>query len=133
MKLSPHRYIGLDWGSVRIGVAVSPDADQVFPRDAILNTSEDQVAAQLQEVCNDIQADTIVIGLPRNMKGQETDMAEHIRTFGAWVQQVTGCDVVYEDERLTSQFAEQKRIMKSQKSTDSLAALAILENYLAKR
>lgn len=135
MKLSQNKpsVLALDWGTVRIGVAVSPDGTQAFPRDHILVSSAKDALVSIKNICKEDNVGVIVIGLPLNMKGDQTDTTREVKGFAETVRQAIGLPVVLEDERLTSIFSEKKRLFDQQKSTDSLAALAVLENYIAKQ
>lgn len=125
--------LALDWGASRVGVAVSPDGDHAFPRDHITYKKEQELFQKIGDIIKDDGIELVVLGLPQNLQGQDTATTRIVREFGDTVSAQWGCKVMYEDERFTSQFAEQKRVIAIQKGTDSLVALAILENYLAKR
>ena len=84
---------------------------------------------------NDIEV--IVIGLPLGMKGQETKQTQHVQKF-AHTLEVTGIDIVLQDERLSSLTAK-KILLEKNISTrynkgliDQTAATVILQQYLDK-
>ena len=134
MTSSPSKSIlALDWGESRVGVAVSPDCEHAFPREHISFSSEQELLTEIEKIIQEDSITLIILGLPQNLQGVDTKTTEKVRTFGKTLSNKFSIEVLYEDERLTSQFAEQKRVVAMQKGTDSLAALAILENYLAKR
>jgi putative holliday junction resolvase len=129
------RLIGLDHGSKRIGVAIGDtETGLAFARPALRreNTAADIEA--IAGIANDEGAQTVVIGLPRNMDGSEGVQAAAARKFGERLAAV-GLVVDYQDERLTTwQAVEQlgPRRGRDRRSgeLDSAAARLILQEYL---
>jgi putative Holliday junction resolvase len=129
------RLIGLDHGSRRIGVAVGDlETGMAFARPALRRRN---AAADIQlvgQLARDEGADTVVLGLPRNMDGSEGPQAAAARDFGEQLAAI-GLTVEFQDERLTSwQAAEQlgPRRGRERRSgeLDSAAARLILQEYL---
>lgn len=134
------RLIALDVGEARIGVARGETGlPFAFGRGVIARRTLAEDIAAVQAVLEQERADTVVVGLPRTMRGDDSAQTQRVRTFAAVLGQ-HGMKVVLEDERLTSRVAsaglragglpKKKRQQKGR--VDEAAAILILESYLAK-
>ena len=104
---SPGPALGLDYGTRRIGLAVSDEAgDFAFPAGVIERTRPDKDLAALADVVRERGIRRIVVGLPLHMDGRAGDMAEAARSFAKQVEEATGLPVEMLDERWTSAEAE---------------------------
>ncbi len=134
---STGRLLGLDFGTKRIGVAVS-DVDQRFaaPSGTILRSSAVADATALRRFVTENAAVGLVVGLPVHMSGDEGGKAKQAREFGIWAGRATGLPVVWWDERHTSTIAEGRLISaglsekKRKGRIDSLAAQIMLTAFL---
>ena len=134
---SAGRIIGLDFGTVRIGIAIS-DSDRVLasPLETYTRQSQSQDATYFQQLVEREEVVGIVVGLPVHMSGDESSISQVTRTFAAWLQEVTRLPIVFQDERMTSALAEQALQMgsltskKRKKRRDMLAAQMILSAFL---
>lgn len=133
------RKVALDVGDVRIGVAVSDMLGiTANPRETYVRKKDDTNAdiAYFCEYAKKEDADAFVLGLPKNMDGTEGDRAAVTRQFGDMLEQASGLDVLYQDERLTTVSAERMLIDadvrrdKRKKVIDKVAATIILQSYL---
>lgn len=130
------RIIGLDPGERRIGVAVSDPTGTIASPVRYIDTKTDDVDQILVELCETTGAGTIVVGLPISLDGSEGPSARRTREFADHVREVTGLDVVLQDERFTSHTAEAalisggvKRRARKEKR-DQVAAAVMLQSYL---
>ena len=131
------RLVGVDFGTVRIGIAIS-DARQTIasPLDNYTRGSKDQDAGYFQRLVKEETVVGLVLGLPVHMSGDESKKSQEAREFGKWVAAVTGLPVDFYDERLSSVIADdflavgQLTNKQRQKRRDMLAAQVILANYL---
>src|SRR5688572_18081246 len=109
------RYLGVDVGKKRIGLAVS-DASalvarpwRMLPAGHSPRVSADRVAAVLGELDDPFDrapgVGAIVVGLPRRLDGSDTDMTAPAREMASALHALTGLDVHLQDERLTSREA----------------------------
>lgn len=131
--------IGLDIGTVRIGIATSDilgimaSSYEVYRR---RNLYLD--ARYMAALCEKLDADTFVIGLPLKMDGSEGDSVKMVREFAEELKKVTTADIVFQDERLSTVSAERillesnVRREKRKNVIDQVAATIILQNYLDK-
>ena len=131
------RLLGLDFGTKRVGVAVS-DFEQRFaaPLAVIPRSSGKGDAAALAKLVAEHEAVGLVVGLPVHMSGDEGDKAKQARGFGTWAGRAVGLPVAYWDERHTTTIAGGHLLQsglseKKQKAKlDALAARLMLQAYL---
>ena len=135
------RFLGIDHGSKRIGLAVSdPGATLASPLTTITASGNlsDEIAAVLS-YAKGYDIDAFVVGLPLNMDDTEGDQAKTVRRFGTELARITGKPVHYWDERLSSHAAEEllrpaELTRKKRKARlDRVAALVILQGFLDAR
>lgn len=135
------RFLGIDHGSKRIGLAVSdPGATLASPLTTVVASGNlsAEVAAMLS-CAKDYEIDAFVVGLPLNMDDSEGNQAKTVRRFGAELQRISGRPVYYWDERLSSHAAEEllrpaELTRKKHKARlDRVAALVILQGFLDAR
>jgi putative Holliday junction resolvase len=123
------RYLALDVGDRRIGVAVGDDAHGlVRPLRTLARRSVVKDLAELRRVARDEKVDALVIGLPLTLRGEEGHQAERVRRF-ATASEELGLPVHLYDERHTSSEAE----IRGAKDIDAGAATILLEDFLAQR
>lgn len=134
------RILGLDYGSVTVGVAVS-DALLITaqPVEVIKRKSETklrQTLARLEEIIAEYEVDKIVLGYPKNMNNTLGERVERTEEFKEKLQKRTGLDVVLWDERLTTVSAMEVlkeggvRRENRKAYVDKIAAVFILQGYL---
>jgi putative Holliday junction resolvase len=129
------KLIGLDHGSRRIGVAVADtETHMAFARPALQRTRLVEDLAAIRQLARDEGADTVVMGLPRNMDGSEGPQALAARAFGERLAQ-EGLVVAFQDERLTTwqagqQIGPRRGRQRRSGELDSAAARLILQEYL---
>ncbi len=131
------RLLGLDFGTKRLGVAVS-DFEQrlACPLDTHHLCGDLADADFLHTVIDDYPVVGVVVGLPVHMSGAEGARAVEAREFGAWVARVTRLPVAYWDERFTSARADVQmseagvRPSRRRDLRDRLAACALLQSFL---
>ena len=130
------RIMAIDYGDARTGVAVSDPlgllAGETF---VIAQWDPEKLADQLVQAARDHGAETLVLGLPRNMDGTEGPRAEKSRALKALLE-ARGASVVLWDERRTTVDAHRilrengKKEKKHKATVDAVAAALILEGYL---
>jgi putative Holliday junction resolvase len=126
--------IALDVGDKRIGVARANTIARIAEPVTTLDATQ-QPIADIQRIIAEERASVVVVGLPRNMSGEETAQTAKIRAFAAQIEAACTSPVVFQDESLTSVKAEEH--LSEQKKgynkadVDALAAVYILDDYLA--
>ncbi|MEN6405981.1 MAG: Holliday junction resolvase RuvX [Thermoguttaceae bacterium] len=137
---SPGRAAGIDYGHVRIGIAVSdPGRTIVSPLENYTRRGPEHDAERFRRLAAEQQVTLFVVGLPIHLDGRESEKSQEARAFGAWLGQITGVPVEFFDERFSSHEAEQLLLgadmtrKKRKKRRDMLAAQIILSSYLESR
>ena len=133
----PGRVAGIDYGTVRIGVAIS-DAERrlASPYENYTRRDKQTDARWFQQFVKEEQIVLFVVGLPLYPSGDESAKSYEARNYGAWLTEQTGVPVEFFDERYTSAEAEQmlqaaELTSKRRKARrDMLAAQIILSSYL---
>ena len=131
------RYLAIDLGGKRTGLAVGDDETRIAsPLDVIETSAETERWRQLQKVIEAEAPDALVVGLPLNMDGSDGPAAKNARAFADQLAQRTGLPVHLHDERLSSAAADEAMantgLTHGQKKQrrDALAAAAILRGFL---
>ncbi len=129
------KYISMDLGLKRIGMAYSPDGSIVTPLPAIIRKNRNQASAEVKAMLDAWQADIFVIGIPMSDPDTQAEMRRRVEHFLNLVK-FEGA-VCFEDEDESSLEAEamMKGEIRHKKDgrIDSLAAKIILERYLASK
>ena len=134
------RIAGIDFGTVRIGIAVSdPRQTIASPYENYTRKDPAQDARRFQRLVSEEEIVQFVVGLPIHLDGNESAKSLEARDFGKWLEQQTGIPVDYHDERFTSVEAENQLLAvdmsraKRQQRLDMLAAQLLLAAYLESR
>lgn len=130
------RCLGIDFGSSRIGIAISDDLGMLaHPLETIPNDSE--FLARLQQIVLEKGVSRMVVGIPRNMDGSYGPAAEKAKLFLSQLKsEFTGVQLTAWDERLTTVEAQRllhaagRDIKKSRPVIDQVAAQVLLQSYL---
>ena len=132
--------LGLDVGSVRIGVAICEGENlPAMPLCTIESTSRDKDVRKIIALAAERSARTLVVGYPLKLDGSRGPAAENMDKFIAALQKSFDGTVVAADERLTSAAANRKLLEtglsggKRRVLVDRLAAVDILEGWLARQ
>lgn len=134
------RIMGLDYGSKTVGVAISDSLGITAQGIEIVRRNSEnklrQTLARLEELINEYEVESIVLGFPKNMDNSIGDRAEKTLEFKEMLQKRTGLPVTMWDERLTTVEADrtmiegQIRRENRKLYVDKLAAVFILQGYL---
>ena len=131
------RVLAVDYGERRTGIAVSDELGMTAQgMETLVVSSEDDLLVKLAAVAQTTQAETIVLGLPLNMDGTESEKSLKVRAFGERLAGHTGRKVVFWDERMTT--AQAQRVMREMSvktrgrkgQIDRIAATLILQEFL---
>ena len=131
------RLLGVDYGSVRVGLAVS-DRDRIIasPLATYTRREPDADAAYFRALVAAEGVGGLVVGLPVHLDGREGVKAQEARAYGAWLKDVTGLPVVFYDERFTTVQAESAlwnaglTHKRRKERRDRVAAQMLLQAYL---
>jgi putative holliday junction resolvase len=135
----PNRLLGIDYGKKKLGIAVSnPEQTMALP---IRQIAEEKLDARLKEIVGliaEFNIKALVIGLPLNMDGSESEQSEVVRKFATQLADNLKLPVYLQDERLTSKAANNalKAAGYNRKDRDAMddqiAACMILETTMIK-
>ena len=134
------RILGLDFGSKTVGVAVSDELLLTAQGLEIVRRQSPnklrQTLARIEELVEQYEVETIVLGYPKNMNNTEGDRCEQTKELKEMLERRTGLPVVLWDERLTTVAADQSmmemgiRRENRKDYVDEIAAIFILQGYL---
>lgn len=129
------RFLGLDIGEVRIGVAISDELGMIASPVAMIPRKSD-VAAELRTLIAKYSPSRLIVGLPVGLSGREGPQAQATRAFAEVLAGDVGLPLEYYDERMSSSIAEAALISqgtrreKRKQQVDAMAAAIILQGYL---
>lgn len=129
------RVLSFDFGLKFLGVAAGQSITNTAAGVTTLRCNEGKPKwREIKTLTEKYAPDTLVVGLPLNMDGSESEMSRLARNFGRELSRRTGRSVVFQDERLTSKSAESElehAQAYGQAETDhELAACMIAEDFL---
>ena len=134
------RVMGLDYGSVTVGVAISDELLLTAQGIEVIRRKQEnklrQTLARIEQLIEEYQVNKIVLGYPKNMNNTIGDRCRKSEEFAAMLERRTGLEVVLFDERLSTVSAHNAMIEgdvrreKRYEVVDKVAAVFILQNYL---
>jgi putative Holliday junction resolvase len=124
------RILALDYGSARIGCAISDPSETLARPLAVLEPPDPRGVAELVAAH---EVEQVVVGMPLHLNGREGEQAEATRRFSDELERLLDIPVDTYDERLTTRMAAASRRGGADAPEDSLAAAHLLEGYLASR
>lgn len=135
------RRLGIDVGSVRIGVAVSdPDCILATPVETIRRDRTDRHLRRLTQLADELEAVEVVVGLPRTLSDRTGPSAQDaIDLAEDLARRVAPTPVRMADERLTTVTAQRSlreagvRARGQKAMIDQAAAVGILQSWLDQR
>ncbi|HEY6468514.1 MAG TPA: Holliday junction resolvase RuvX [Candidatus Dormibacteraeota bacterium] len=133
------RVLGIDVGSVRVGLAVSDETCTLASPLATVPNDPRTIWTRIAREMEDRQVERVVVGLPRKLDGSEGDAAESARNFVAELQRHVAAPVEFWDERFTTTIAERSLIesgvrrRRRREVIDAVAAAVLLQSWLDAR
>lgn len=132
--------MSVDLGNARTGLAVSDNSESfAFPKEVITEYNKEKLVDKVAAAAKNYGAELLVIGLPKNMDGSLGWRAQECTETAEQIKEKTGIEVVMWDERCTTVMAHtalnmtDTRGKKRKQTVDVVAAVMILESYLAYR
>lgn len=132
------KIISIDYGKVRIGLAIS-DQNQIiaFPLKCVqANRDPNKTIQELSLFLSTLDIEKIVLGLPLLFNGKDSELTKEVRLFATRLETKTGIPIILWDERLTSKQAEkfliESHVRRKERTrvVDTMAATLILQSYL---
>ncbi|MBI2513101.1 MAG: Holliday junction resolvase RuvX [Opitutae bacterium] len=133
------RYLGIDYGAKRIGLAHGDEIGVATPLPAVIEAAPEARWAKFGEVVRARRITDLVVGYPYNMDGSVGFKAKEVDAFVAELKIRFGLPVHLVDETLTSYAAESSIKKKDRRGVrdsgliDSRAATIILQDFLDQR
>lgn len=132
------KYLGLDIGEKRIGVAISESGVIARELSTIYVVSKEQAIREIVDIITKNQIGKVVIGFPKHMDGTHNHSTSEVQEFADKLRRQVEIPIIFEDERLTS--VEAERLLKEQgiynhelkEKVDQFSAKLILEQYFEK-
>ena len=120
------RYLGIDYGSKKVGLALSDSSGKLaFPHKVLMNNP--QLVSLIEGTVRREGVGGIVIGQSLDYQGRDNPIMSAIKNFKAKLEKATGLKVVFESEFLTTKQAERSG------GADASAAALILQSYLERK
>lgn len=132
--MAANNLLCLDVGEKRIGVArASAQARLAEPYAALVH--DEAIYRQIARIVDEQQVNRLVVGLPRNLNGQDTMQTEYVRRFANQLKnELRTLNIEFQDEADTSRKAEAELMARKKAyekgDIDALAATYILQDYL---
>ena len=129
------RILALDYGDKRIGVALSDPMNWTAQPLAYVENGSKMWQA-FQKLVSEYEVESIIVGLPKNREGGDSEKAKHVRVFAEELANQTKCKIIFRDERFSTKAVERHLIAadvsreKRRMVIDSQSAAFVLQGYL---
>jgi len=129
------RILALDWGTVRVGAAISDEMQQIaFPLKEAFDSK--QAIEEIKKLLSEYEFEKILVGLPKSLAGGATQSSNRVNQFIEQIKNAVAIPVETMDERFSSVGAgrsleEQGLNQKEQREIkDNITAQLMLQSYL---
>ena len=132
------RYLAIDYGTKRTGLAICDSAETIVSPLAIIH-GQKELLKEIAQIVEAEKVEAVVLGLPLNMDDSEGPQSKIVLEFAGKLKEYLHIPVHFQDERLSSFGAEDKLASakftrgKRRKRLDALAAAEILEAFLEQK
>lgn len=124
------RFLGIDFGMKRIGVALSDEGGRFsYPYTVLSN--DKNILKKLFNICKKERVGKVVLGRSLDFTGKPNKVMGDIELFKNELEEMTSLPIEYENEFLTT--AEAERIQGKNNKTDASAAALILKSYIDRK
>ncbi|MDP8203037.1 MAG: Holliday junction resolvase RuvX [Candidatus Tenebribacter mawsonii] len=129
------RLMGIDFGDVRIGIALSDPLQIIAQPYKVIPNNEDTFS-EISRIIKNEEVEKIILGLPQNLSGEDTKKTLEVREFFEILKSKIQIPIIFWDERYTSVEANEElkqmgyTIAESRKVIDKVAASIILKSYM---
>lgn len=121
------RYLGIDYGNKRVGIALSDEQGVfAFPFATIENNKK--AIDSIKKICSEQEVEKIITGLPLSFKMQETEQTQKVKEFVQKLGKGVDLPIEFENEILTSKMAGKQGVGKQ--NIDESSAALILQGWL---
>jgi putative Holliday junction resolvase len=130
MMAGHKKFLGLDYGERRIGLALAEEGSLALPYKILTNDSRLQLLRELQKIIQAENISLVVVGLPYSLSGQTNERLQITQEFVAWLKNNLDLEVATMDESFTSKMFSKMGV---KKEIDKHSAAAILTSWLEKK
>lgn len=121
------RYLGIDYGTKKVGLALSDEGGQfAFPYSILKNNRD--LFFEIKKVCDQEKVEAIIVGYSLTQHGEENDVVEVADTFTEKLGTILGLPIHKQNELFSSAEAHRYQIKKGDR--DDSAAAIILQRFL---
>ncbi|KKR10042.1 MAG: hypothetical protein UT37_C0006G0009 [Parcubacteria group bacterium GW2011_GWA2_39_18] len=122
------KYLGIDFGSKRIGLALADEKNKIATPFEVYENDSD-IIRKIIDLCSEENIGKIVVGIPLNFKMEKTPQSLEVEKFIRELKEAVSCPVETENEMFTSKISERGK----NKKIDSSSAALILQGWLDKK
>ena len=131
------RILGIDYGSAKVGVAVS-DPLRIIAQGIATLPNDKRLIERLAELADEYDVEIVVVGMPFTLKGEKGQKAMEVEKFIESLTSRLRAEIVTFDERFTSRIAEQTlrqmgttaKQRRNKGRIDAMASALILQSFL---
>lgn len=124
------RYLGIDYGDKKIGLAVSDVGGRIaFPKKTVFNSGDERIIEQIKSFIEEEDVSMVIVGLPLALSGKETEQTKKVLSFADELKKNIVLPIDFENEMLTTRLVEKSGGVKKE-HIDEAAAAVILQSYL---
>jgi len=124
------KYLGIDYGARRTGVAISPDGRVAVVKEVIHADSQNETIERIKELVAQDEIECIVVGRPVSMTNNPTEMTDAVQLFVEKLRNHLTIPVQTVDERFTTDMADKLLRGVNHQERDQIAAQILLQNFL---
>lgn len=125
------RYLGIDYGKKRMGLALSDEEGNIaFPRTQLTTYNIQLTTKIISDIIKKEGIEKIIVGLPVTFGGKESAQTAEARAFGEKMREALKVPIEFENEMLTTKMALKGGVAKSK--VDAASAAILLQSYLDK-
>ncbi len=138
MSNSYSRFLGIDYGTVRIGLSLS-DPLKIIANGLMTIRNDEKCIEKILTIIQEQNVEKIIVGKPLNLKGEMGTKAEEVLQFIKRLQGHTSVEILQIDERFTSVMAQRsirtmgtpkKQRQQNKGKIDEIASAILLQSYL---
>lgn len=129
------RAMGCDFGSVRIGIALSDSSKTLASPWGTVLRSDDELKDHdaIRSLAGEHEVDELIAGVPVSLRGHSSASADAYRAEAARLGERLAIPVICVDERFTTRIAQQQRSHRNRRGREGIdaeAAAVMLQHYL---
>lgn len=125
--------LGVDTGDIRVGIAVKPK-DVISAEPVCVLQFDADILGHITRIAKQYGAATVIVGLPRDINGNETAQTRKARHFAGELAEVSGLHIILHDEFSTSERARERLKNSSYRydkvGLDAMAAAVLIDDYM---